>query len=157
MKPLYWRSMISKDDCRSRLTHHHRGRWNEMNEMSMEKWWDEIRDRVKREKRWEKPTQTSFRPPWNQHEVIETRTRVSSDGRQAYNRLRHGGLSYLPIPFSNYHEVKSLTLFSWRDAYICWMILEHRIIHVKKSRTVLHINRNLMKFKQGIATRRVGF
>ena len=45
--------------------------------MSVEKWWNEICGRGKREKPREKPTQTSFRPPRNPHGVTETRTRES--------------------------------------------------------------------------------
>ena len=55
----------------------------------MEKWWNEICGRGKREKPREKPTQTPFRPPRNSHEVTETRTRDHSGGRRASNRLRH--------------------------------------------------------------------
>ena len=62
---------------------------DEMNEMSVEKWWNEICGRGKREKPREKPTQTPFRPPRNQHGVTETRTRDPSSGRRAPNRLRH--------------------------------------------------------------------
>ena len=35
-------------------------KWNEMNEMSVEKWWNEICDRGKREKPREKPTRLHF-------------------------------------------------------------------------------------------------
>ena len=63
--------------------------WNEMDEMSVEKWWNEICGRGKREKPHEKPTQTPFHPPRNPHGVTKTRTRDSSGGRRAPNRLRH--------------------------------------------------------------------
>ena len=55
----------------------------------MEKWWNEICGRGKREKSREKPTQTPFRPPRNPYGVTETRTRDPSGGRRAPNRLRH--------------------------------------------------------------------
>ena len=55
----------------------------------MEKWWNEICGRGKREKPREKPTQTPFRPPRNAHEGTETRTRDPIGGRRAANRLRH--------------------------------------------------------------------
>ena len=55
-----------------------------MDEMSVEKWWNEICGRGKREKPREKPTQTPFRPPRNPHG-----TRDPSGGRRASNRLRH--------------------------------------------------------------------
>ena len=45
---------------------------NEMNEMSVEKWWNEICGRENREKPQEKSTQTPFRPPRNPHGVTET-------------------------------------------------------------------------------------
>ena len=57
--------------------------------MSVEKWWNEVCGRGKREKPREKPTQTPFRPPRNPHGGIETRTRDPSGGRRASNRLRH--------------------------------------------------------------------
>ena len=57
--------------------------------MSVEKWWNEICGRGKREKHREKPTQTPFRPPRNPHGVTEMRTRDPSGGRRAPNRLRH--------------------------------------------------------------------
>ena len=60
-----------------------------MHEMSVEKWWNEICDRGKREKPREKPTLTPFRPPRNPHGVTETRARDPSGGRRAPNRLRH--------------------------------------------------------------------
>ena len=55
----------------------------------MEKWWNEICGRGKREKPREKPTQIPFRPPRNPHGGTETRTRDPSGGRRAANRLRH--------------------------------------------------------------------
>ena len=57
--------------------------------MSVEKWWNEIFDRGKREKPREKPTQTPFRPPRNPHGGTETRTPDPSGGRRAPKRLRH--------------------------------------------------------------------
>ena len=60
-----------------------------MDEMSVEKWWNEICGRGKLEKPREKPTQTPFRPPRNPHGGAETRTRDPSGGRRAPNRLRH--------------------------------------------------------------------
>ena len=57
--------------------------------MGVEKWWNEICGRGKREKPREKPTQTLFRPPRNPHGGTEIRTRDPSGGRRASNRLRH--------------------------------------------------------------------
>ena len=56
--------------------------------MRVEKWWNEISGKGKREKPREKPTQTPFRPPRNTHGGTETRTRDPSGGRRASNRLR---------------------------------------------------------------------
>ena len=68
-----------------------------MIEMSVEKWWNEICGRGKREKPREKPTQTPFRPPRNPHGVAETRTRDPSGGRRAAYRLRHDQPPTMPI------------------------------------------------------------
>ena len=57
--------------------------------MSVEKWYNEICGRGKREKPREKPTQTPFRPPRNLYEMTEMRTGFPSGGRRASNRLRH--------------------------------------------------------------------
>ena len=57
--------------------------------MSVEKWWNEIGGRGKREKPHEKPTQTPFCLPRNPHGGTETRTRDPSGGRRAPNCLRH--------------------------------------------------------------------
>ena len=57
--------------------------------MSVEKWWNEMCGRGKREKPREKVTQTPFRPPRNPHGVTETRTRDPSGGRRASNRVSH--------------------------------------------------------------------
>ena len=48
--------------------------------MSVEKWWNEICGRGKREEPREKPTQTPFRPPRNPHGGTETRTRDPAVG-----------------------------------------------------------------------------
>ena len=53
----------------------------------------EICGRGKREKPREKPTQTPFRPPRNPHGATETRTRDTSGGRRAPNRLCHEAAS----------------------------------------------------------------
>ena len=63
----------------------------------MEKWWNEICGRGKREKPLEIPTQTPFRPPRNPQGVTETRTRDPSGGRRASNRLRHEAASQLNV------------------------------------------------------------
>ena len=46
-----------------------------MDEMSVEKWSNEIYGREKRDKPGENPTQTPFRPTRNPHGMIEPRTR----------------------------------------------------------------------------------
>ena len=91
MKPLCYRSVSSKDAGRLRLTHHHKGWWNETKWMR----WVWRNGGMKfvagenREKPREKPTQTPFRPPRNPHGGTETRTRDPSGGRRASKRLRH--------------------------------------------------------------------
>ena len=65
-------------------------KWNEMDEISVEKWWNEIFGKGIREKPREKPIQTPFRPPRNPYGVIEAWTRDPSVGRRAFNRLGHG-------------------------------------------------------------------
>ena len=65
-------------------------RCHEDDHMSVEKWWNEICVRRKREKLREKRTLTPFRPPRNPHRVIGARTRDPSGERQASNCLRHG-------------------------------------------------------------------
>ena len=76
--------------------------------MSVEKWWNEICGRVKRENPREKPTQTPFRPPRNPHGVTETRTRDPSGGRRAPNRLRHEAAMFLFIGLKNRKEALSV-------------------------------------------------
>ena len=61
-----------------------------MDEMSVEKWWNEVCGRGKREKPREKPTQTPFRPPQNPHGVTKMRTQDPSGGKRASNRMRQG-------------------------------------------------------------------
>ena len=65
-----------------------------MDEMSVEKWWNEICGRGKREKPLENPTQTPFRPPRNPHGGTETRTRDPSGGRRA--TYIHNNLNLVP-------------------------------------------------------------
>ena len=83
MKPRYCRSVNSKGAGRPRLTHHSQGlmEWNEIDETRVEKWWNEICGRGKREKLREKRTQIPFRPPRNPHGGTETRTRDPSATR----------------------------------------------------------------------------
>ena len=61
--------------------------------MSVEKWWNEISGKGKREKPREKPNQTPFRPPRNPHGGTETRTRDPSGGRRAIF-INKGLISY---------------------------------------------------------------
>ena len=60
MKPLYWRSVNCKDAGWPHLTHHHRGGWNEMNGMILNKWWIQICGMGKQEESRQKPIQTPF-------------------------------------------------------------------------------------------------
>ena len=56
-----------------------------MNEMKVEKWWNEICGRRKQEKTREKSTQTPFRPPRNPHGVDRDKLAIPAMGgvRQA--------------------------------------------------------------------------
>ena len=66
--------------CLSQLHWAHDLKLNEMNEMSVENWWNEICGRGKREKPREKPTQIPLRSPPNPYGVAKTRTRDPSGG-----------------------------------------------------------------------------
>ena len=76
-----------------------------MDEMSVEKWWNEICGRGKREKPREKPTQTRF--VHHETHVEEPRRELGnpSGGRRASNRLRHEAAYY----YLNYFLLSQLT------------------------------------------------
>ena len=84
--PIYiigpWVARVLADHAWCTITRADEMKWNEMDEMGVEKWWNEICGRGKREKPREKPTQTSFHPPWNPHGGTETRSRDPSGGRR---------------------------------------------------------------------------
>ena len=84
-----------------------------MDEMSVEKWWNEICGRGKRKKPREKPTQTPFLPPRNPHGVTETRTWDPSGGRRTPNRLRHEAarLSYTYLIRKNDFHHRNVNIF----------------------------------------------
>ena len=67
MKPLYWRSVNSKyaNYAYCTITGTDEINWNEMNDMSVEKWWNDICGRGKREK----PEKTLPRPRFVHHET----------------------------------------------------------------------------------------
>ena len=90
-----------------------------MDEMSVEKWWNEICGRRKREKSREKPTQTPFRPPRNPHGATETRTRDPSGGRRAANRLRHEA-ALIAILFILIKQIKK-PIFFFKMAKIIYL------------------------------------
>ena len=94
MKPPYWRSVNNYNAGQTRLSHHYRGWWNEMNEISVEKLWNKICGRRKWEKPWEKPTLTGF----VHHETHMTPTRDLSSGRQATR----------PLFFLNIHQLSPI-------------------------------------------------
>ena len=109
MKPIYRRSVNSKDTGRPHLTHHQR--WMKWNETKWMRW---VRRNVEIKfvvgengKITRKPTQTQFCPPRNPHGVIETRTRDPSGKRRASNRLRHGAAS---------HFFTALFLVEWQSS-----------------------------------------
>ena len=96
-----------------------------MDEMSVEKWWNEICGKGKREKPRVKTTQTPFRPPRNPHGGTETRTRDPSGGRLAPKiivLLCINGLSiykFQNVPCTLGFEVKHSKIFCtiFKDMY----------------------------------------
>ena len=103
----------------------------------MEKWWNEVCGRGKREKPREKPTQTPFRPPPNPHGGTETRTRDPSGERRASNRLRHEAalISVLLTGF-RYFSYQAATQFSsrgWVDPVPDPIILEKYLGYSRKT------------------------
>ena len=117
-KPLYWRSVNSKDSGRPCLKHHHRGVWNGIKRNE----WNECGEMVKWnlwqgkwEKPLEKPTQAPFPPSRNLHG--ETRTWDPSGGRWASNRLRHGADTN-QLFFLTMTEVKDD--MKWMNGYMKW-------------------------------------
>ena len=94
MTPLCWRSVNGKGAGRPRLSHHHRGWWIEMDEMSVQKLWNEICGRGKLEKPREKPTQSSFRPPNGVTEAANSGPQCSG-WRRAPNYFRHEAATYV--------------------------------------------------------------
>ena len=111
MKSLYWRAVISKDAVRPRLTHHHRGEWNET------KMWNVICGRVKRKNPREKRTQSPFRPL---RQFSSTRTRVPTDGSRSSNPLRHGAAKSERNSFSNL-SVTHLRQNSFSNPYVAFI------------------------------------
>ena len=104
--------------------------------MGVEKWWNGICGRVKREKPREKPTQTPFRPPRNPHGVTETRTWDPSGWRRAPNRLRHeAALIYLIQTRQMLVTVKVSILLRYHVDLISLYddVLHHHSIYLLKS------------------------
>ena len=101
-------------------------KWNEMDEMSVEKWWNEVCGRGKREKPREKSTQTPFCPPRNPHGGTETRTRDPSGGRRASNCLRHEVAIWNKISQINYSQawqmVTVVDSFRWFSYTNIWQM-----------------------------------
>ena len=111
MKPLYLRSVNSMDAGRSHLSQHHRVRRNEMNEMIVVKWCNEIFGWGKRGIPQEKPIQIPFRLPRYSHGVTEMRTLDLSGGRQMSNRFLQGTalvfinvIKYMLIQYIDFHS-----------------------------------------------------
>ena len=103
----------------------------QMNEMGVEKLWNELCERGKREKPLEKPTQTPFRQRRNQYGVTETRTRNLWGRRGASNRLCHEsspGIIY-SLNFSNSKLVADY--ISRTNSYLCEES-SNKQFHVKK-------------------------
>ena len=92
MKPLYYRSVSSKGAGRPRLTHHHKGWWNETKWM---RWvWRNGVWNLWQEKMGKIPRKTQFgsfhHETRNLHGLTETRTRDPSGVRRVSNNLCHG-------------------------------------------------------------------
>ena len=105
-----WVARVPADHACRTITRADEMKRKKMDEMSMEKWWNEICGRGKREKPREKPTQTPFRPPRNPRGETETRTRDPSGGRRAANRLRHEAAWFL-YTSTNFNAFYFLHLF----------------------------------------------
>ena len=68
-----------------------------MTEMNVNKWWNEICGRGKRDKVPREKLASQFHTPRNPHGLTETRNRDPNGGRLETNRLRHGGTISLII------------------------------------------------------------
>ena len=88
-------------------------KWKEMNEMNMEKWWNEICGRGKREKSREKPTQTPFHPPRNPQGMTETQTQDPAVGGERFNYLNRGAAPSRPT------HIQSVRKFLLRTSRAC--------------------------------------
>ena len=89
MKPLYYRSVSSKEKCRPTTPGAPSQGLMKWNEKWMIWGWRNCRIKFVVWENGRHPAQTPFRPPRNPHGVTETRTRDPSGGRRAPNRLRH--------------------------------------------------------------------
>ena len=125
-----WPSLNNKQQDTSQpfLSHHHRGWWNEMNEMSVETWRNEIYNRENR-RNFEETYQILFRPQWNPDGMTEMWTRDPSGGRWAFNACAMGE-PHLVILFhliittihlilltSVWKQAKRLTRKGWRIVF----------------------------------------
>ena len=108
-----------------------------MEEISGEKWWNEIGGRRKREKPREKPTQTPFRPPRNPHGVTETRTRDSSGGRREPSRLRHEA-AYIFINCTKYFNIWKLFEIKYYTILVMYIFCTRTIIGAKKGKKYVY-------------------
>ena len=84
-----WLARMSVDYTWHTITEANEMKLDEMNEMSLEKLWNEILWQGKTGEIPRKANQATFRIPWNLHGVTETQTRDPRDVRRASNRLRH--------------------------------------------------------------------
>ena len=91
-----WIPRMSADQACRTITGADEMNWNEINEMSMERKWNEILWHRKTGETPKNPAQIPFHPPRIQHGVIEKRNRDPSGGRRASNRLTHGDSTCVP-------------------------------------------------------------
>ena len=96
------------------MKQHHRGRWNEMNEMRVEKWWNEICSRGKREttrKIYQDSDSSTTKPTWRSRESNSGPQRWG--GRRTSNRLRHGAAITIHNSIKC-NEVSRITIIGYR-------------------------------------------
>ena len=129
--------------CKMEMAHYgsqpfnYRDKWNEVNDMRVEKWWSEICGRGKREKLRETPIQTAIRPPRNLRGVTERRTRDPSVGRRATNRLCRGA----PRP-----NITATNLILFLLVFrIAWLTL--LAMNVKAEIHILYVNHEKIRRK----------
>ena len=108
-----WRTIIGSDERK----------WNEINEMSEDKCWNEIYDTVKWEKYRDKPTQIPFRPPRNRDEnrVVGGQLLTASATEQPININIKNNLNSRPtqVRIEGWDAIKP-PLLKFCEKQVCW-------------------------------------